>query len=226
MAGSCGVRHGHRQRSAICILTQRTRVRTIHNGGDILSIYRRLSQARLDFRAAGIKKTGRNDFAKFSYYELEDILPKGLEVMAKHGLTPVVSCPGDGDAVMTIYDDQSDRTIIIAAPKGEVMLKACHNIQNVGARITYSRRYLWMTALEIADADMAEKIPPASKKKQTRSIDELRTRIRTLVAEAGGTKEVGPAVEAAVKKNVGEWAKISDCRSADKLKAILTAFQA
>jgi hypothetical protein len=38
----------------------------------------------------------------------------------------------------------------------EANLKGCHAIQNLGAVETYTRRYLWVTALEIVEHDVLD----------------------------------------------------------------------
>ena len=41
-----------------------------------MTIFEKLNEARLRFQNAGVKKTGNNKFAGYTYYELADILPE------------------------------------------------------------------------------------------------------------------------------------------------------
>jgi hypothetical protein len=42
----------------------------------------------------------------------------------------------------------------------EANLKGAHPIQNLGAVLSYQRRYLWMAALEIVEGDAVDSAPP------------------------------------------------------------------
>jgi hypothetical protein len=45
-------------------------------------------------------------------------------------------------------------------------LKGCHPIQNLGAVETYTRRYLWVSAMEIVEHDALDSSPPVKEEKQ------------------------------------------------------------
>jgi hypothetical protein len=45
-------------------------------------------------------------------------------------------------------------------------LKGCHPIQNLGAVETYTRRYLWVSAMEIVEHDALDSSPPVREEKQ------------------------------------------------------------
>ena len=40
-----------------------------------MSIFEKLNQARLEFQNMGVKKSGKNSYAGYTYYELSDIIP-------------------------------------------------------------------------------------------------------------------------------------------------------
>jgi hypothetical protein len=45
-------------------------------------------------------------------------------------------------------------------------LKGCYPIQNLGAVETYTRRYLWVSAMEIVEHDALDSSPPVKEEKQ------------------------------------------------------------
>jgi hypothetical protein len=47
---------------------------------------------------------------------------------------------------------------------GSAALKGCHDVQNIGAVMSYQRRYLWMTALEIAEPSAVDSNEARQKK--------------------------------------------------------------
>jgi hypothetical protein len=128
-----------------------------------MNIYQKLSKCRLDLQKMKLQKSGVNKFAGYNYYELADFLPTINELFDKVGLCAVVSF-GTDVALMTITDmDKPEDTIMITSPMAGAELKGCHPIQNLGATETYTRRYLYMTALEIVEQDALDGSEPILK---------------------------------------------------------------
>ena len=117
-----------------------------------MNIYGKLAGARSQFHKLKLKKSGLNQFAGWKYFELGDFLIPGMQCMADNGLCPVISF-GLELATMTIHDVESEESIVITSPLSEAHMKGNQPIQNVGSCETYSRRYLWMSALEIVEHD-------------------------------------------------------------------------
>ncbi len=117
-----------------------------------MSVHKKLMQARIKLQQVKLKKSGLNKFAGFEYFELGDFLPTVQSIFAEIGLCGVVSYDKDL-ATLTITDIDDNSQIIITTPMAEANLKGVHPIQNMGAVETYSRRYLWVTALEIVEHD-------------------------------------------------------------------------
>lgn len=118
-----------------------------------MSVYAKLNEAREKFHASQIKKTGRNNFAGYDYFELGDFIVPALRIFKEVGLLGVVSF-GREMATLTIIDAaKPDDKIVIESPMSEANLKGCHPVQNLGAVQTYIRRYLWVAALEIVEHD-------------------------------------------------------------------------
>ena len=117
-----------------------------------MSIYAKLNAARADFHKMELKKSGRNTFANYSYFELCDFVIPAMSVLSEHGLCAFVSFTDDL-ATMTIAETHGDGVIVITSPMGGAALKGCHEVQNIGAVETYQRRYLWQAALEIVEHD-------------------------------------------------------------------------
>lgn len=124
-----------------------------------MTIYAKLNAARKAFHAHTMRKSGRNSFAGYDYFELGDFVRPGIAAMHDAGLCPVVSFTTD-TATMRIVDVETGEEITITSPMSEAHLKGCHPVQNVGAVETYQRRYLWMAALEIVEADAVDAAKP------------------------------------------------------------------
>lgn len=117
-----------------------------------MSIYAKLNAARDEFHTMELKKSGKNTFAGYSYFELGDFVIPAMAVLSKHGLCAFVSFDAEL-ARMVIAETEGDGTITITSPMGGANLKGCHEVQNIGAVETYQRRYLWQAALEIVEHD-------------------------------------------------------------------------
>lgn len=122
-----------------------------------MSVHKKLMQARIELQTKPMVKTGINKFANYTYFELGDFLPTVQQIFHEIGLCGFVSFSPDV-AKLTIVDVDGGGEIVISSPMAEANLKGCHPIQNLGAVETYTRRYLWVTALEIVEHDAVERV--------------------------------------------------------------------
>jgi hypothetical protein len=121
-------------------------------------------QARIMLQNAPLKKSGHNKFAGYSYFELGDFIPTINQIFNEVGLCGVVSYDTE-IASLTITDTDDGTNIIITSPMADANLKGCHPIQNLGAVETYTRRYLWVTAMEIVEHDALDSSAPIKEEK-------------------------------------------------------------
>lgn len=124
-----------------------------------MNIYQKLATARVELQDMKLKKTGKNQ--TMSYYELGDILPAVNGLCKKHDMMTKLSIIHDGleMAVLTVYNaSEPKEKIDFVCPTAEAQLPRGQEIQNLGAKITYLRRYMLMTAFEIVESDMVDKV--------------------------------------------------------------------
>lgn len=143
-------------------------------------VYAKLQEARIRLQAAPLKKSGHNKFAGYQYFELGDFLPTINQIFHELGLCSVVSFTKDYAELRIIDTDvmiDSDGKVIstggcitFTSPMAEANLKGCHPIQNLGAVETYSRRYLYVTALEIVEHDALDATTGADQPKSAKSV--------------------------------------------------------
>jgi hypothetical protein len=127
-------------------------------------VHKKLMQARIMLQNAPLKKSGHNKFAGYSYFELGDFIPTINSIFNEIGLCGVVSYDSE-IASLTITDVDDGTNIIITSPMADANLKGCHPIQNLGAVETYTRRYLWVTAMEIVEHDALDSSAPIKEEK-------------------------------------------------------------
>ena len=121
-----------------------------------MNIYEKLQTCRVELQGMNLKKSGHNKFSDFTYYELGDFLPQINVLFLECKLFGFVSFTSETATLKIINTEKPDETIEITSPMAEAKLKACHEIQNLGAVESYQRRYLYMTALEIVEHDIID----------------------------------------------------------------------
>ena len=130
-----------------------------------MGVHKKLMAARMSLQEAPLKKSGHNKFAGYSYFELGDFIPTITEIFYNIGLCGVVSFDKDL-ATLCITDTDDGSQIVLTSPMADANLKGCHPIQNLGAVETYTRRYLWVSAMEIVEHDALDSSPPVKEEKQ------------------------------------------------------------
>jgi hypothetical protein len=124
-----------------------------------MSVHKKLMQARVKLQSIEMKKSGLNKFAGYSYFELGDFIPHVQTIFNDLGLCGVVSFNTEY-AQLCITDVDDGTVIVITSPMAEANLKGAHPIQNLGATLSYQRRYLWMAAMELVEGDAVDSAPP------------------------------------------------------------------
>lgn len=125
-----------------------------------MNIYEKLQACRVELQEMNLKKSGKNDFAKFEYFELADFLPKVNSLFKKYKLFSAFSIGADNLATLTIInsEDENGEKIVFTSPVEELELKGCNKIQALGGVHTYLKRYLYVNALEIVENDLFDKV--------------------------------------------------------------------
>lgn len=121
-----------------------------------MNVYEKLLKARLMIQEKGLKQNGKNEFAKFTYFELEDILPVCNKICEEIKVVCIVSF-SDTNAFLNFIDcEKPEDKITFCSPMSKANLKGCHEVQNLGAVQTYIKRYLYQHCFEIAESDQVD----------------------------------------------------------------------
>lgn len=124
---------------------------------------------RVKLQNAKLKKSGRNKFAGFDYFELSDFLPKLNELMLEEDVNDRYYIK-DGYAVLELVKGDEVNTytmpfVMFDTPSnaktdketGEVReIKTMQDIQYLGALNTYYKRYLYLNAFGITDGEVID----------------------------------------------------------------------
>lgn len=166
------------------------------------NIYRKLAKARVELQRKSLKKSGINKFANFNYFQLDDFLPAINEIFNEIGLVShfniepkkmtrtinesgVVTEKEEPErAILTIINiERPTETLVFASDTAEAGTKGATEIQQLGSKHTYMRRYVWIEAMEITESDGIDGLPEDKKEavKQGRS-EAIQTKQKILPA--------------------------------------------
>lgn len=120
-------------------------------------IEQKLQECRVTLQNKKLKKSGKNKYAGFEYFELKDFLPTINEMFKEKGMFSNFSIKGD-TAKLVITDTEDKTTVKFTSPIAELDLKGCNKIQALGGVHTYMKRYLYLNALEIVESDLFDSV--------------------------------------------------------------------
>lgn len=208
-------------------------VTSTESKGTDAGIFKRLQIVRGEFSKIEVKKTGENSFSKYSYFELGDFLPRAQMLFYENNICPVVTFPSLDKAVMTLHDALGkEEPILFESPMAVPEVKGMNAAQAIGAAETYTRRYLYMTALELAEHSALEdtSADPKGKSKPQSEIASAISDIADLISKcttAGGPTARKSAAGIIKGKLSGSTAytsmKDSQIGAANEIKAELGA---
>lgn len=125
---------------------------------------------RVLLQNAGLKKSGKNKFAGFEYFELSDFLPKLNELMLEEGIndlfTIYTNANGSNTASLLLIKGEEKQEYnmpfkLFATPLNKNGLPSMQDIQYLGALNTYYKRYLYLNAFGITDGDVIDSMGEA-----------------------------------------------------------------
>lgn len=121
------------------------------------SIYELIQEVRYELSQIEIKKSGWNPHLKFGYIELKDFVQVATKLFYEKGLCPVFSIQFDGNgvevAVLKIVSGTEQ--VVFTVPTADSTASQ-NPIQNLGAKITYLRRYMYLIALDLVENDAVD----------------------------------------------------------------------
>lgn len=122
------------------------------------NIYTKLQKLRKDFHSLNLKKSGENKYAGFKYFELKDFLKEAVILLEKYNLTTIMETNEEGAALILINCDNATEQIIFKIPDANCKLSGATDIQTLGAKITYQKRYLYINLLDICENDTLDSV--------------------------------------------------------------------
>ena len=117
-------------------------------------ILQKLQQAREAIKSSNLKKAGWNDYSKYWYYTPEQINQLVYEAEKKIGLMHTFNLVRNEfglEGLLTITDLETKENITFTQATDIPSIKATNVAQQIGGAVTYTNRYMLMTAFDISD---------------------------------------------------------------------------
>lgn len=161
--------------------TKTTKVDELKVSIELKGVKAKLQAARVGLMEKSLKKTGKNDFAHFDFFQLKDFLPEAQRIFTKLGVTTQytimprvianIERVENGVAIkepiirdiarLVVKDIETEEELIFEMEAAPVQIgnNTKQNIyQAAGGRSTYYKRYLYRDALEIEEDDESDNV--------------------------------------------------------------------
>jgi hypothetical protein len=142
------------------------------------NIYSKLHEARKFIKTCGAKKQGKNKFSDYDYFtpeQISQLVFEACEAQKLIHLFDLTRNPEGCDGKLTVIDIESpDSKIVFNMATAIPKITATNETQQLGGAVTYTERYLLMTAFDIKDnnldPDSNDNSSSASKKEQDNKV--------------------------------------------------------
>lgn len=115
---------------------------------------------RCALQKKNLKKSGKNKFAGFDYFELADFLPTLNELMQAEGVNDLFTIEEDYATLRIVKGEEMNIYRIpfvqFPTPLNKQGQPSMQDIQYLGALNTYYKRYLYLNAFGITDGDVID----------------------------------------------------------------------
>ncbi len=149
---------------------------------------------RVDLQNSKLKKSGKNKFAGFDYFELADFLPRLNELMLQESINDRFYIKDDYAVLELLKGEEKQEYtmpfVMFEVPMNKGGIPSMQKIQYLGALNTYYKRYLYLNAFGITDGEIIDSMDNSNLEKSP--IDELKDKIKKYGTKASvKLKEIG-----------------------------------
>ena len=150
-----------------------------------MNLNEKIIKIRVALQKNKLKKSGKNKFAGFEYYELADFLPTLNTLMESEKINDIFTIT-DNEAILKLkYEEEINEYkipfIIFETPLNKSGTATMQDIQYLGALNTYYKRYLYLNAFGITDGEIIDALDSVNLKKDVTKKEEEIDYRKTLV---------------------------------------------
>lgn len=122
----------------------------------VKNIHLKLQEARAELQDVDFKKSKYNEYGKYYYFDLSDILPPIMKTCDKYKLTPYFNFSLSEATLLIINSENTDETVLFTMPTEVSPLKGCNGMQSIGGAQTFAQKYLYESAFGISETDITD----------------------------------------------------------------------
>ena len=126
-------------------------------------------EIRVKLQNSKIKKSGKNKFAGFDYFELADFLPRLNELMLEEGINDNFKITNEVASLTLIKGEEKQEYtmpfVLFKTPLNKSGQPSMQDIQYLGALNTYYKRYLYLNAFGVTDGEVIDSMDNGQLKK-------------------------------------------------------------
>lgn len=122
-----------------------------------MTVYEKLASAKNNIACTKMEKWGKNSFSNYNYFTPEQVHKLVHDACDKNGLTTLFSLKRNEFGVygeLMIIDVESWEKIVVEWATAIPEIKATNVAQQIGGCMTYTERYLKMSAFGIIDNNL------------------------------------------------------------------------
>ncbi len=122
-----------------------------------MKLIQKLAKAKAEIKATKLKKEGRNTYSNYDYFTPSQIEHLVQTVCESNGLLTKFDLIRNNLGVtgqLTVYNIDNDETICFEMATAIPEIKATNIAQQLGGCVTYTERYLKMSAFGITDSNL------------------------------------------------------------------------
>lgn len=119
----------------------------------------KITLARNIFKSVGAKKSGKNDYQNFKYFELEDILPV-TDIIEEELLLNSRYVPHNNWGELIVSDVETMEQVKFPSHKQGKLVESGNinkKLQAIGKTTTYLKRYCYINYMNIVERDSVDK---------------------------------------------------------------------
>lgn len=119
-----------------------------------MEIYKKLQACKLAIKSTKMKKGGHNQFSKFDYFTPDQVEKLVFDACNENGLVTCFDLLRDEHGIkgiLRVIDIDNDEVIEFQMASAMPQITATNATQQLGGAMTYTERYLKMTAFGITD---------------------------------------------------------------------------
>ena len=139
-----------------------------------MEILKKIAKAKEQIKKEGAKKEGKNAFSKYNYFTPEQVEHLVFNACQTNGLLTkfdLIRNEFGEDGTLTVYDISSDEKMIYTMSTAIPEIKATNVAQQLGGCVTYTERYLKMSAFGIVENSLDFDDKDNSKKPEPKTIE-------------------------------------------------------